>query len=34
MEAWKLAGKIRYTGITHHTDMWHDAMEEVRRIKA
>ena len=29
MEAWKLAGKIRYTGITHHTDMWHDAMEEV-----
>ena len=29
MEEWKLAGKIRYTGITHHTDMWHDAMEEV-----
>jgi len=29
MEEWKLAGKIRYTGITHHSDMWHDAMEEV-----
>ena len=29
MEEWKLQGKIRYTGITHYTEMWHDAVEEV-----
>ena len=29
MEEWKLAGKIRYTGITHHSDIWYEAMEEV-----